>query len=190
MPKKTFLFQIDDPKVRSLYINHTTAYTDDCGIDLYIADDDIIEPCSSKLIDLKIKCQCVSESLDETQVKIRELELKLNKLDSNSDYCNEEMINPSESQLKYYSYLLVPRSSISKTTLILKNSIGIIDAGYLQTLKCAFYNYGSEPVKLKKGERYVQLISRSDDLINCKIVEKLRDNSDRGNSLGFGSSGK
>ena len=38
----------------------------------------------------------------------------------------------------YYSY---PRSSISKTPLLLANNVGIIDSGYRGNIKVAFDNY-------------------------------------------------
>ena len=54
-------------------------------------------------------------------------------------------------------YYLYPRSSMSKTSLRLANSVGIIDNGYRGTLKVAVDNHSDEPVRLKKGDRLFQL---------------------------------
>lgn len=53
--------------------------------------------------------------------------------------------------------LLFPRSSIGiKNNLMLGNSTGVIDSDYKDTIKIALYNYGTDPVLLRKGERFVQ----------------------------------
>lgn len=44
--------------------------------------------------------------------------------------------------------LVFPRSSISKTNLVLANSIGVIDTGYRDTIRCRF-KYVSQPIDFK-----------------------------------------
>jgi len=56
-------------------------------------------------------------------------------------------------------YWLVPRSSISKTPLILANSIGVIDAGYNGELMAAFHNTSDKPYEVKQFDRLVQIVS-------------------------------
>ena len=86
---------------------------------------------------------------------------------------------------KYNSYLLIPRSSISKTPLMMKNSIGLIDAGYTGNIKAPLYNTSSEPFYIKRGERYVQLVNSDLSSIHFKLVNSHR-NTTR-NTGGFGS---
>jgi dUTP pyrophosphatase len=79
----------------------------------------------------------------------------------------------------------MPRSSISKTPLLMRNSIGLIDSGYVGNIKAPLYNTSSEPFELKRGERYVQLVNSNLDAVSLQLVDKHRDTS-RGQG-GFGS---
>eukprot|EP01068_Selenidium_serpulae_P015262 Selendium_serpulae@DN6192_c0_g1_i8.p1 len=54
---------------------------------------------------------------------------------------------------KNVSFLIFPRSSISKTPLRLSNSIGLIDSGYRGELKLALDNIKTADYHVKKGER-------------------------------------
>jgi dUTP pyrophosphatase len=87
----------------------------------------------------------------------------------------------------YSSYLMFPRSSISKTPLRLANGIGLIDREYKGELMAAFHNTSKTPFTLKKGERYVQLTRADLGEINFKIVNSLRETK---RNAGFGSTGK
>lgn len=87
----------------------------------------------------------------------------------------------------YHSYLIFPRSSISKSPLRLANSIGLVDQGYKGELMAAFHNTSKTPFTLKKGERYVQLTRPDFGEIHFELVDTLR-NTTRNN--GFGSTGK
>lgn len=88
----------------------------------------------------------------------------------------------------YFSYWLMPRSSICKTPLMMRNSMGLIDAGYLGNLKVPFYNtHPTESFTLQRGQRYVQLVNGDLSPISFQIVEEHRQTT-RG-SGGFGSTG-
>lgn len=87
----------------------------------------------------------------------------------------------------YYSYLMFPRSSISKSPLRLANSVGLIDQEYKGELITALHNTSKTPFTLKKGERYVQLARSDLGEINFKVVDNLRDTT---RNTGFGSTGK
>jgi dUTP pyrophosphatase len=89
---------------------------------------------------------------------------------------------------KYYSYLMYARSSISKTPLRLANGVGLIDQGYLGSLKMALHNTGITEYKIKKGERYVQLARPDLGAVEIEIVDNLGETSRK--SGGFGSTGK
>ena len=88
----------------------------------------------------------------------------------------------------YYSY---PRSSISKTPLMLANSVGIIDSGYRGQLIGAFRNVGSsEPYTVDKYSRLLQICAPDLRPIYVELVtENFFEQTDRG-SGGFGSTGK
>jgi dUTP pyrophosphatase len=88
-----------------------------------------------------------------------------------------------------YVGLLFPRSSISKTDLTLRNSVGIIDSGYRGEITFKFNNIlmsSCEPYNVK--ERIGQLIIMPYPTIEFEEVEELS-TTERG-VQGFGSSGK
>jgi dUTP pyrophosphatase len=86
---------------------------------------------------------------------------------------------------KNLSWLIFPRSSISKTPLRLANSIGLIDAGYRGELLAAVDNIRGEDFTVKAGDRLVQAVAFNGGPISLKIVESL-DATARGEG-GFGS---
>ena len=85
-------------------------------------------------------------------------------------------------------YLLMPRSSISKTPLRLSNSIGLIDGGYRGEIIAAVDNIKDIPYKVNPGQRLFQLVAMDGSPIHFKIVNELSDTS-RGTG-GFGSTGE
>ena len=85
-------------------------------------------------------------------------------------------------------YLLLPRSSISKTPLRLSNSIGLIDAGYRGEIIAAVDNIKNYSYKLEPGQRLFQLVAMDGSPIHFEIVDELSETS-RG-SGGFGSTGE
>jgi len=88
-----------------------------------------------------------------------------------------------------YVGLLFPRSSISKTDLTLRNSVGIIDSGYRGEITFKFNNIlmsSCEPYNVKK--RIGQLIIMPYPTIEFEEVEELS-TTERG-AQGFGSTGK
>jgi dUTP pyrophosphatase len=159
---KKFLLKIVDDINDELYENHNTYHKGDAGLDLFITQDHTIHPNETVLVDMGVRCQ--SRSIDP---------------------CVWNWLRGNF--YKYHSYLLLPRSSISKTPLIMKNSIGLIDAGYLGNIKAPLYNTSSEPFKIRRGERYVQLVNSNLSPVCMEIVKEHR-NTTRG-SGGFGSTG-
>lgn len=86
--------------------------------------------------------------------------------------------------------LLYVRSSIGiKKHLMLSNGTGVIDASYYNNkdnegnIMCALYNYGTEPVELKAGERIMQgIFVKFDTARNSQAMSNKR-------TGGIGSSG-
>lgn len=157
--QKEFLMKFDEC-VKSMYAQHTTFHDGDAGIDLFMKED--LEICGgeTKLVDLGVSCQLRAKKKWYMFWK----------------------------KPQYFSYLMLPRSSIYKTPLMMKNSVGLIDQCYTGTLKIPLFNTSDIPYTLKKGERYVQLVAPDLGPVSLKIVDNLRDTS-RG-AGGFGSTGK
>lgn len=105
------------------------------------------------------------------------------------------------------SFYLHPRSSLSKTPLMMANSAGVIDAGYRGNLKAAVRyvptNRDLEELlgmaclgtmrslptfTIKKGTRLFQVCAPSLDPMAVRVVDQLT-TSDRGDG-GFGSTGQ
>jgi dUTP pyrophosphatase len=87
-----------------------------------------------------------------------------------------------------HGYMLIPRSSISKTTVRLANSIGIIDMNYRGDVKVVLDNIGDTDVFLQEGCCYFQIVAFDGKLPSYQIEEINPDDTLRG-SGGFGSTG-
>ncbi len=169
-----FLINTVHPDANDFYKSHSTYNSDDSGLDLFIIEDLIIGPNTTEIVDLGIKCQLCTKSFIQSGGSEDNIMSRVNRIHTVPD--------------KYHSYLLYPRSSISRTPLRLANSIGLIDSGYLGNLKVALWNTSDTPFQIKKGERYVQLVKADLSPIKFELVDKLR-NTERGNG-GFGSTGQ
>jgi len=111
---------------------------------------------------------------------------------------SDQKINPGTTErihlgiacetLESKPYLLMARSSISKTPLRLANSVGLIDAGYRGEIIAVVDNIKSDIYKIEKGQRLFQLVAMAGEEIHFELVDSLSD-STRG-SGGFGSTGK
>lgn len=89
-----------------------------------------------------------------------------------------------------YMGLIFPRSSISKTDLVLCNGIGVADSKFRGELKLRFFPRSinlKKPNIYKVGDRIGQLIILPYPLIKLNEVEELSE-TERG-AGGFGSSG-
>lgn len=97
-----------------------------------------------------------------------------------------QMVEEDGTITGYYVY---PRSSISKTPLLLANNVGIIDSGYLGNLIGAFRCF--EPFTTKKHERLLQICHPCLRPIRVEWIEDENDlvKTSRGEN-GFGSTGK
>ena len=86
--------------------------------------------------------------------------------------------------------LLFPRSSISKTPLILANCVGVIDPGYTGEVKLRFKRWKEEreDQEYQFGDKIAQLIIVQTEDVEWEEVSELED-TERGTG-GFGSSGK
>jgi dUTP pyrophosphatase len=84
---------------------------------------------------------------------------------------------------------LFPRSSVSKTDLLLANSVGVVDSGYRGPIKLRFRKSvcTAYPGIYSRGERVGQIIIMPVPSFEFEEVDELSD-TDRGDG-GFGSTG-
>lgn len=83
--------------------------------------------------------------------------------------------------------LVFPRSSLSKTSLVLSNSVGVIDSGYRGSIMFKF-RYPEEGLVYDVGDRIGQLIIMPYPQITFEEVDDLS-STERGDG-GFGSTDK
>lgn len=86
-------------------------------------------------------------------------------------------------------YWMPPRSSISKTGLLLLNGIGVIDKSYRGELMAYLWNMTDAPVSVKKGDRLVQIVAPDMGPIEGVLFVETLGETERGEG-GFGSSGR
>ena len=83
------------------------------------------------------------------------------------------------------SYLLMARSSISKTPIRLSNSIGLIDAGYRGEIMASVDNIKNIDYEVKVGQRLFQIVSMDGKPVMFRLGDNLSA-TNRGKG-GFGS---
>ena len=87
------------------------------------------------------------------------------------------------------NYWMPPRSSISKTGLMLLNSVGVIDRSYRGELMAFLWNTTDKVVSVKSGDRLVQIVAPDmGPILKVEVVAEL-DATERGEG-GFGSTGR
>jgi len=93
---------------------------------------------------------------------------------------------------RHFFGLMIPRSSITKMNLMMKNSVGIIDSGYRGelVLRCKKVKFedGTQDRLYQVGEKAAQLLILPCPEIELEFVADLSD-SERGVG-GFGHTGK
>lgn len=162
-------------ELKTVYENHVTYHEGDAGIDLFLPYD-VEVPANAKgfLVPTGVACQATMGRPSCSFFP-----------GSDRKRTPTPMCRPVEMPT---GYLLVPRSSIIKTTLRMANSIGVIDAAYRGEVKIPVDNYSDEVCVLKKGRRIAQLFAPTMEPITIEVVDELTDTS-RGEG-GFGSTGE
>lgn len=102
-----------------------------------------------------------------------------------------------KSSKRVSSYLIVPRSSMSKSKIRLCNQVGVIDSGYRGELGFYVDNVSDDTCYVNRGDHYVQVIAPSLGKIEVILVDsfefidkdKSNDNKNVRGSNGLGSSG-
>ena len=138
--------------------------TDNAGFDLFVPEEVVFAPGERKLVSMRVKARM--------------------------DRMGTIVINDEEElHVIPCHYWMPPRSSISKTGLILLNSIGVIDKGYRGELMAFLWNSTDAPVTVKKGDRLVQIVAPDMGAIDEVVVVDSLDSTTRGEG-GFGSTGR
>jgi deoxyuridine 5'-triphosphate nucleotidohydrolase len=83
-----------------------------------------------------------------------------------------------------HGYMLVPRSSISKTPLRLANSVGIIDKSYRGKVMVKLDNNSNDEFTLQEGNCYFQIVSFNGFLPSFNLSNNIN-----GTSRGIGGFG-
>jgi dUTP pyrophosphatase len=100
-----------------------------------------------------------------------------------------EMVKIIENQVVGSSpFYMYPRSSMSKTPLMLANQVGIIDSGYRGELIAALRNLG-DPYQLMQETRLTQICLPSLEAFTVQIVDEDSLSSTERGAGGFGSTG-
>jgi dUTP pyrophosphatase len=98
-----------------------------------------------------------------------------------------EMLDKDGYSIPFYMY---PRSSLSKTPLMLANHVGIIDSGYRGFLIGAFRNVNIASYTIEKHNRLLQVCHPSLYPIHVVMVDESELSKTSRGECGFGSSGK
>ena len=103
--------------------------------------------------------------------------------------CEMEIYNEIENKWHSSGYYMYPRSSISKTPLMLANGTGIIDSGYRGNLIGAFRNLSNQPFAVEKHTRLLQVCSPDLRPIVVHVVDPSFFDETSRKEGGFGSTG-
>ena len=123
--------------------NNQSTYYPNSGFDIFFPDDVVVEGGKVEFIKMNIIC-----------------EMRMH---------NSEISQTGFYPTGYYSY---PRSSISKTPLMLANSVGIIDSGYRGEIIGAFRNLSSSNYTIEKHSRLLQICAPDLRPIDVILVDE------------------
>ena len=136
----------------------------DSGFDLFIGQDVVIDRLfKTNMVDLGVRAELIE--------------------------CKAYSTNNKPKTIPFYLY---PRSSISKTPLMLANHTGIIDAGYRGNLMVALralYFDNDNCYSIKSGTRLFQICDPKLRPIYVQIVDESELTTTERNDGGFGSTG-
>jgi len=96
---------------------------------------------------------------------------------------------PTKNVLNTCGFVVYPRSSISKTPLMLANHTGIIDSGYRGSLIGAFRSFSDSQYIVEEGTRLLQICHPTLCPIYVVIVDEADLTSSERDDGAFGSTG-
>lgn len=174
----------DSPELLELYTDHVSKHNDaidnamypNSGFDLFVPETTIFgKDFVTKFIDLKIKTEMIY--CDKNM-----------EVDVENEEGEEVTVKGVSYSCGYYMY---PRSSISKTPLMLANHVGIIDSGYRGNLIAAVRKLPSDEAaySVEKQTRLFQICHPTLCPVFVVIVGESELNSSERGEGGFGSTG-
>jgi len=175
----------DDSELLELYTEHVAKHNaaieralfPNSGFDIFVPNDTVFDvDFTTKFVDLKIKGEMIycDKSMQVT------LE---------TDEGDSETLNGASYSCGYYVY---PRSSISKTPLVLANHVGIIDSGYRGNMMAALRKLplqNQNTYTVEKHTRLFQICHPSLCPVFVVLVSESELNSSERGEGGFGSTG-
>jgi dUTP pyrophosphatase len=150
------------------------------GFDLFVAETCVFpgKDKDTRFLDLGIKCEMIY--CKKSVGKFIE-----------SVHSNLSREDEDEIGLSYHTgFYLYPRSSISKTPLMLANHTGIIDSGYRGNMIAAVRSLGKEEYTVEKGTRLFQIVSPTLCPVYVVLVPEVELTSTERGAGGFGSTGQ
>jgi len=174
----------DDNELLELYTSHIakhnvateTAMFPNSGFDLFVPSETVFDcDFATKFVDLKIKSEMIyCDKNMQVSVEMEGGEV--------------ENVYGASYSVGYYVY---PRSSISKTPLMLANHVGIIDSGYRGNLMAAVRKLPSDKSTyvVEKHTRLFQICHPSLCPVFVVLVPESELNSSERGEGGFGSTG-
>ena len=174
----------DNGELKELYASHVEKHNTDLqnnvfansGFDLFVPNKTVFdENFSTKFVNLNVKCEMIyCDKNMQVTVEVEEEEF--------------ETVTGASYSCGYYVY---PRSSISKTPLMLANHVGIIDSGYRGNLMAALRKLPTEQSEyvVEKQTRLFQICHPTLCPVFVVIVPESELNSSERGEGGFGSTG-
>lgn len=163
------LFILPNPDAAKYYTT-TVLNGDNAGVDLYLPTKVSFEPGEKKLVSMGVRAVMVNGGEYKHYREMQDI----------------SGINVKSQTLHYW---MVPRSSISKTGLMMLNSVGVIDKSYRGELMAFLWNTSNVPVLVEAGNRLVQIVAGDmSDITSITLMDSFPTTS-RGEG-GFGSTGK
>jgi dUTPase len=122
-----------------------------------------------------------TKTVFDTQYQSKFIDMKIK---TEMVYCNT-----SKDTITTCAFTAYPRSSISKTPLMLANHTGIIDSGYRGSLIGAFRSFSNNEYIVDEGTRLLQICHPTLCPIFVLVVDESELSSTERNDGGFGSTG-
>ena len=185
----TLKIKTDDEELKALYANHGYFHAGDIGIDLFCPEETLTYDVANQMLASNLLSYSSPPRFSERKPFIIDFNIVCEIVENifhHTDVIGKKALITTRN----IPYMLVPRSSIIKTPLIMANSIGIIDAGYRNTLKAAVYNFSNDTEKfvIQKHSRLFQIVLFGGQVISkIEVVDTLSE-TERGKK-GFGSTG-
>ena len=170
------------------YYKTTTFDGENAGVDLHVPTKVIFAPGEKKLVNMGVRAVVID---GDALKHYREMQgISGNDVKSmTSHYREMQGISGNDVKSMSSHYWMLPRSSISKTGLMMLNSVGVIDKSYRGELMAFLWNTTNSTIVVEAGNRLVQIVAGDmSDITSMTVVDRLPTSTrDEG---GFGSTGK